>query len=93
MKRWTISLATLAVIWLSAPLASAVENNNTKSHFCPNARPIRSRLESVGVWVKTNGPGYPAYRYTYRGASDGFPPPAWLYYGYPHSGDGSGIGF
>jgi len=24
----------------------------------------------------------------YPGYKNGFPPPAWLYYGYPHSGDG-----
>jgi len=84
----------LAVVCLFAAPASAVENNtNNKNRVCQNGRPLRSRLETVGVWVKTNGPGYPAYRYTYRGASDGFPPPAWLYYGYPHSGDGSGLGF
>ena len=28
-------------------------------------------------------------RQVYPGYQNGFPPPAWLYYGYPHSGDGS----
>ena len=27
-------------------------------------------------------------RQVYPGYKNGFPPPAWLYYGYPHSGDG-----
>ena len=31
-------------------------------------------------------------RTVYTGYSNGWPPPAWLYYGYPHSGDETGIG-
>ena len=73
----------LAAIWCATTPAGAWERKY----------PPRYRYSSFGVWVKTNAPGYPAYRYTYRGAADGFPPPAYLYYGYPHSGDGSGIGF
>jgi hypothetical protein len=90
VKRWTVTLATLVAMWSSTTPAHAEQKTRT----CPNMRPpLRSRIESVGVWVKTNGPGYPAYRYTYRGAKDGFPPPAWLFYGYPHSGDETGLGF
>ena len=38
------------------------------------------------------GPGYVKYRYTYPGYVNGFPPPAFLYYGYPQSGSGSNPG-
>ena len=36
------------------------------------------------MWVRTEGPGYPAYRYTYRGETYGFPRPAIFTYGYEH---------
>jgi hypothetical protein len=31
-------------------------------------------------------------RQVYSGYSSNLPPPAFLYYGYPHSGDDTGIG-
>jgi hypothetical protein len=33
--------------------------------------------------------GVPQKSKAYVGYRSHFPPPAWLYYGYPHSGDGS----
>jgi hypothetical protein len=47
-------------------------------------RPHRFQISSFGVWVRTEGPGYPAYRYTYRGETYGFPRPAIFTYGYEH---------
>jgi len=32
-------------------------------------------------------------RKVYPGYANQFPPPAYLYYGYPHSGDDTGLGF
>ena len=85
MKRWMVTMALLAGAFAGGA-AQAGEKHKLK-------HPPRYRYGSYGVWVKTNAPGYPAYRYTYRGASSNFPPPAHLYYGYPHSGDGTGPGF
>lgn len=39
--------------------------------------------------VKQQRNGQVTTQQVYPGYKDGFPPPAWLYYGYPHSGDGS----
>jgi|GEM_PF-4275911 len=59
----------------------------------PQKRPWVNRDVSpsrYGVYVKTIRNGKPAYRYTYPGYEAGFPPPAWLYYGYPQSGHSYG---
>ncbi|HTU25900.1 MAG TPA: hypothetical protein VMF30_10915 [Pirellulales bacterium] len=45
----------------------------------------RWRYSSYGVWVRTNGPGYPAYRYTWRGQKDNFPMPAIFHSGSEHT--------
>ena len=36
--------------------------------------------------------GQPVVSQVYNGYGQRYQPPAFLYYGYPHSGDGSGIG-
>ena len=47
-------------------------------------RPHRFQISSDGTWVRTEGPGYPAYRYTYRGEIYGFLRPTLFTYGYEH---------
>ena len=47
-------------------------------------RQHRFRISSYGAWVRTTGPGYPAYRYTYRGETSGFLRPTLFTYGYEH---------
>ena len=47
-------------------------------------RPRRFQISSYGVWVRTDAPGYPAYRYTYRGETYGFQRPALFTYGNEH---------
>ena len=37
--------------------------------------------------------GQPQVQKTYNGATNKFPTPAFLFYGYPHSYDATGIGF
>ena len=54
--------------------------------------PLGFGKSQYGVRVTYQGPGYTKYRYTYPGYVNGFPPPAFLYYGYPHSGAGSNPG-
>ena len=44
------------------------------------------------MWVRTDGPGYPAYRYTYSGQKDGFPLPAIFQSGSEHTNYTYGIG-
>ena len=45
----------------------------------------RFKYSSYGVWVRTMGPGYPAYRYTYSGQKDNFPLPAIFQSGSEHT--------
>jgi hypothetical protein len=47
--------------------------------------------ERSRVVYRQHGP--PVYRRVYPGYEHGFPPPAMLYYGYPHSGSSFGMGF
>ncbi len=51
------------------------------------------KYSSYGTWVKTMGPGYPAYRYTYSGQKDNFPLPAIFQSGSEHTNYTYGIGF
>ena len=53
----------------------------------------RFRYSSYGVWVRTMGPGYPAYRYTYAGQKDNFPLPAIFQSGMEHNNWTYGVGF
>lgn len=60
----------------------------------PAGPPRPVRRPSYGVYVKTTTPdGKITYRHAYRGYESNFPPPAFLYYGYPSSGFSHGIGF
>ncbi len=53
----------------------------------------RYKYSSYGTWVKTMGPGYPAYRYTYSGQKDNFPLPAIFQSGSEHTNYTGGPGF
>jgi hypothetical protein len=53
----------------------------------------RYKYSSYGAWVKTMGPGYPAYRYTYSGQKDNFPLPAIFQSGSEHTNYTGGPGF
>jgi hypothetical protein len=55
--------------------------------------PPRYTRGSMSQWyVYKNRQGQVKVRQTYPGYAEGFPPPAYLYYGYPKSGDFSGMG-
>lgn len=87
MRRVLFSLAhTLAILCLAM---------NTLAMPAEGASPNRNvRRPSYGVYVKTTTPdGKISYRYAYRGYESNFPPPAFLYYGYPGSGYSHGMGF
>ena len=59
----------------------------------PRQRPVkrtRSGYEAIVAVRKSTGV---TYRTTYPGYVNGFPPPAFLYYGYPQSGFSYGVGF
>jgi hypothetical protein len=54
--------------------------------------PPRVTRGSYAEYISPKKTGLPYVRQVYSGYSHGFPPPAFLYYGYPHSGDDTGIG-
>jgi hypothetical protein len=56
------------------------------------AQPRRYERGSYGQYIVKKRQGQPVVSQVYSGYGNGFPPPAFLYYGYPHSGDMTGIG-
>src|SRR5262245_35492304 len=84
MKRWTLVLLLI----LSATSALAIEERPSSRR----THPKRTR-GSYAEYIIIRKEGQPTrVRQVYSGYSAWFPPPAFLYYGYPHSGDGTGIG-
>ncbi|HTM54696.1 MAG TPA: hypothetical protein VL175_11740 [Pirellulales bacterium] len=82
MKCWaTATILSLAIVALTSASSSAGDRK---------AQPRRyhrgSFFETIIVRQKD---GSVQARQVYTGYRDHFPTPAWLYYGYPHSGDGS----
>ena len=88
MKRMLASVALLLLWATAAPAQEQIETPRAAQAARPQAgrppRPHRFQISSFGVWVRTDAPGYPAYRYTYRGEVYGFPRPAIYTYGYEH---------
>lgn len=73
-------------------LWSAIAACSVSSAAAPAARrnpPRFTRGTYFPTIVKQQRNGQVTTQQVYPGYKNGFPPPAWLYYGYPHSGDGS----
>lgn len=83
MKCWT---AGLLVAMLGAWCSRAEAGNNVK--YPPRYR----RASMAQTYIYKNRHGQVRTREVYPGYASGFPAPAFLYYGYPHSGDDTGIG-
>jgi len=77
VKRW------MALVILVASLAAPAVAGETAEG--PIVSVLR-RPSSYGVWATYRYRGAVTRRYTYPGYTAGFPPPAFLYYGYPQSG-------
>jgi hypothetical protein len=96
MKRLILGVALLALTISSAwaaPPQSSPPSGQPGEVVQPPRHQHRWRYSSYGVWVRTNGPGYPAYRYTYRGQQDNFPLPAIFQSGSEHTNYTYGTGF
>ncbi|MGD9724220.1 MAG: hypothetical protein AB7O59_23860 [Pirellulales bacterium] len=84
MLRWTLGLIVSAGLLHSLVCdAQGAERRNPP-------RVKRGSYLEYRVIRKKDAP--PEVRRVYSGYSANFPPPAFLYYGYPHSGDDTGIG-
>jgi hypothetical protein len=77
-----------AIFALAIATASTTEAA-VPAHHRPLPR-TRSGYEATIIVRKNN---HVTYRTTYPGKINGFPPPAFLYYGYPQSGFSYGVGF
>jgi hypothetical protein len=84
MKRWALGLLLFSCVLSAA--ATTVQAGRRKY-------PPRYRYSSYSETIVRTRNGHVTLRQVYPGYVNGFPPPAFLYYGYPHSGDGTGIGF
>jgi hypothetical protein len=84
MKRWAMVALLLSHFLLArGPEARA-------AHRRPFANLQRGSYSEYLLVRRPNS--QPQIRHVYNGYANGFPPPAFLYYGYPHSGDETGIG-
>ena len=59
----------------------------------PPQRPLKRTKSGYEATVIVRKNNRVTYRTTYPGYINGFPPPAFLYYGYPQSGFSYGVGF
>jgi hypothetical protein len=84
MNRWRAVL----LIWSCATLLLAGEARAIHRRYPPRY----TRGSYAEYLVRKQPNGEVKIRQVYNGYSSNFPPPAFLYYGYPHSGDGTGIG-
>ena len=91
MKRKLVALAVLCCAAVaSVDRAVAVQWRRTEIQPASPRRIIRG---SYAEYVVIRQKGRPVrVKKVYTGYSNQFPPPALLYYGYPHSGDDTGIG-
>ncbi len=81
MRRWACGLLLFfSILTISSFQAQAAHRKY----------PPRYRVSSNYKHVAVPRDGQLASRYVYRGYESGFQAPAFLYYGYPHSGDDGG---
>jgi hypothetical protein len=94
MRRIAIGLlfAASVVASLGAVEASQVNPASQIDQTSHRRNPQRFQRGSWVEYIVVPRDGKPAVRQVYSGYSSRFPRPAFLYYGYPHSGDDTGIG-
>jgi len=96
MKRWAVGLVMLCAIETASIADSQAAQPKQTRQRTPvtESTPRRySRASMSQVYVYKNRAGQVKTREVYPGYREHFPPPAYLFYGYPHSGDYSGLGF
>jgi hypothetical protein len=91
MKGRTLFLALVALFCTAKPLAAADAGASPPPGTALGY--LMHRPSAYKVKVIYHYKGHTYYRYAYPGYANGFPPPAFLYYGYPQSGYSYGVGF
>jgi hypothetical protein len=81
MKRWACGL----LLFSSVLIGASGEAQAIQLRYPP-----RYRYSSYYKHINVPRDGQMTSRYVYRGYENNFPPPAIMYYGYPHSGDDGG---
>jgi hypothetical protein len=100
VKRLLLAVAVISSLVSAVTAQEPIPPGRMARQATPESTPAqpprhyqRFKYSSYGVWVRTNAPGYPAYRYTYSGQKDGFPMPAIFQSGMEHSNWTYGPGF
>jgi hypothetical protein len=83
MKRWALRMMICGALAMTC--ADAVAG---KGDYGP-----RYRRGSYAEYIVRPRHGQPSVRQVYNGYTSYFPPPPFLYYGYPHGKPASGLGF
>ncbi len=83
MRPWALGAVLLATILIASSDAKAGNRNG----------PRRYARGSYAEYIVRNRNGQQSVRQVYNGYTNRFPPPAFLYYGYPHGKDAMGFGF
>jgi len=93
MKRWTLRILLLGfVVAACAADLQAGEWLDRMRRERAKYPPRYTRGSVAQPYVFRDREGKIQVRETYIGYEDHFPPPAYLYYGYPHSGYFTGLG-
>jgi hypothetical protein len=93
MKLWAVGLIVFSCAVLACTESQAIERASRHQRQRIEYPPRYTR-GSMSQWYKyQDRDGNIRYRQVYPGYSEHFPPPAYLYYGYPKSGDDTGLGF
>lgn len=83
MKR----LLLVLLLFLGGMLSALAEGRAADRRYPP-----RYKRGSYAEYLVRKKDGQTDVRQVYSGYANRYQPPAFLYYGYPHSGDGTGIG-
>ncbi|MEX0979167.1 MAG: hypothetical protein WDZ48_09960 [Pirellulales bacterium] len=93
MKRWAVVLVVLGCA-LAACAESRAAQRSSRQQRQRTEYPPRYQRASMSQWYKyQDRDGNVNFRQVYPGYAERFPAPAYLYYGYPKSGDDTGLGF
>jgi hypothetical protein len=92
MRHWAARLILIcgasAICATDLPAGEAFTRSAKRNQYPP-----RYSRASMSQWyIYKNRQGQVKTRQVYPGYGQHFPPPAYLYYGYPHSGDMTGMG-